>query len=258
MDRNQGRKPSVLSAMILIIIAFILIVAVFYLSGNGTDSPIVLPDNLSDQTQKPNDEISTPDNFLQVTAENVQSVVATIHRPVSYHQVCTVTITQGERTISQSIDIWVDGHLLRADVSSETGTASVLTDGSIAYLWHSEEDGYSSVALNNTVSVDDMLGLPTYELLLNADPATLVEASYLLLSDENTQCIYVSASSKDSLSEAYWIDISSGLLYRADFSSDGTTVYEMQQTALERLAAGDEAFSDCFMLPDGIRAFSGE
>lgn len=258
MDRNREKRPSFLSAMILIIIAFVLIVVVFYLSGSSTDSPIILPDNISDQTQKPNDEISKPDNFLQVTSENVQDVVATMHRPVSYHQVCSVTITQGERTISQVVDIWVDGNLLRADVSSDTGTASVLTDGRTAYLWHSDEEGYSSVVLNDTVSVDDMLGLPTYELLLDANPAALLEASYLLLPEENTQCIYVSASSQESLSEAYWIDISSGLLYRAVFSSDGTIIYEMQQTALERLATGDEAFSDCFLLPDGVRAFSGE
>lgn len=258
MDRNREQKPSLLFVVVLIIIAFFLIVAVFFLSGKSTGSPIILPDHGLDQTQSPNDEISKPDNFLQVTPENVQDVVATMSRPVSYHQVYRVTLSQGERKTDQIVDIWVDGTMLRADVSSETGTSSILTNGSAAYLWHSDEEGYVSIELNDTVSVDDLLGLPTYELLLDVDPNALTDASYLVISDDNIQCIYVSAAPQQAIQEEYWIDISSGLLYQARFFSGSSMVYEAAQTALERLAAGDEAFSDRFLLPDGIRPFLSE
>lgn len=255
MDRNGEQKPSLLFVVVLIIIAFVLIVAVFFLSGKSTGSPIILPDHDLDQTQSPNDEISKQDSFLQVTPENVLDVVATMSRPVSYHQVYHVTLSQGERKTEQIVDIWVDGTLLRADVSSETGTSSILTSGSTAYLWHSDEDGYVSVELNDTVSVDDLLGLPTYELLLQVDPDALTDASYLVISENDIQCIYVSAAPQIAVEEEYWIDVSSGLLYQARFFSGEALIYEAVQTALERLAAGDEAFSDRFLLPDGIRPF---
>jgi hypothetical protein len=258
LDHNQEKKISFLSAAILIVIAFFLIITVFFLSGQNSNTSILLPDGLPTHTQKPDNAVSEQDNFLKVSTDNVQAVVRTLSRPVSYHQMYHVTLSQGDRSISQIVDIWVDGPFLRADISSETGTASILTDGSIAYLWHSDEEGYSDVVLNETISVDDLLGLPTYELLSDIDPATLTEAAYLVLPEYNNQCIFVSSSASDEVTNSYWIDISSGLLFMANSSVQGQTFYTVQQKELDRLASDDEAFSDRLLLPDGRDPFSGE
>ena len=258
MDHNKEKKPSFLSAMILIILAFVLIVTVFFLSGKNSNANILLPTERPGQIQTPDDAVSVQDNFLKVTTENVQSVVRTMSRPASYHQICQVTLTEGPRTTSQIVDVWVDGSRLRADVSSETGTATLLTDGTTAYLWHSEEEGYSSVVLNDTVSADDLLGLPTYEQLLNVDSKSLTEAAYVVLPEQGKQCIFVSASADNGTKNEYWIDISSGLLFMATSTVNDEVLYSVQQSDLEHLAAGDEAFSDRFQLPDGYDPFSGK
>ena len=42
---------------------------------------------------------------------------------------------------------------------------------------------------------------------------------------------------------------------RQNIPTEGETVYDALQTGLEILAAGDEAFDDVFVLPDGTSPF---
>ena len=258
MEQMKKRKTSPLIAAIVIVLAFFLMIAVFLLSGKEQSVPITLPDAAPGQTQQ-QDELQTElDNFVQITPDNVQQVVKTLARPTSYHQIYTVTIAEGERRSAQIVDMWTNGDMLRADITSDTGVSSILTNKKTAFLWYSDDNVPVEIPLNDTISPDDLLGLPTYELLLNDDPAFITQASYLALQESVLQCIYVSVQDTDELLKEYWIDIDTGLLYKANITLNNQLIYSAEQEELHILAPEDEAFLDQFLLPDGSAPFSGQ
>lgn len=258
MNQKKNHKSAPLLAAVMIILAFFLMIAVFLLSGKDQSAPITLPDNAATQTQQPDTPQPTLDNFVQVTPENVQQVVETLSRPTSYHQIYTVTVAEGERKSVQIVDMWVNGTMLRADTTSDTGVSSVLTNREKIYLWYADENEPVEITLNDTISPDDLLGLPTYELLLDADSASITHANYLTLQESVLQCVYVSVNGADGLLKEYWIDIDTGLLYKANFTLNDQVIYSAVQEELNILAAEDEAFLDQFLLPDGTEPFSAE
>ena len=258
MDQKKKRDFSPLVAAIIIILAFFFMIAVFLLSGEEQSVPITLPDGVPGQTQQQEDQQPELDNFLQVTPNNVQQIVRTLARPAAYHQIYTVTVAEGERKSVQIADMWINGTMLRADITSDSGLSSILSNGETAYLWHSDDNVPVEIPLNDTISPDDLLGIPTYELLLDANPAAITQASYLTVQKSALQCIYVSVQNADGLLQEYWLDIDTGLLYKANMTLNDQLIYSAVQEELNILASEDEVFLDQFLLPDGSDPFLGE
>ena len=63
------------------------------------------------------------------------------------------------------------------------------------------------------------------------------------------------AAEQDGVRRECWISLDYGLLTESILKREGETVYDALQTGLEILAAGDEAFDDVFVLPDGTSPF---
>ena len=85
----------------------------------------------------------------------------------------------------------------------------------------------------------------------------IIDADFLVLVDPaQVQCIYVCSQDTEYVTSRYWIDLDTGLMYRADVLEMSKQVYVLQQEGLELLAPGDEAFSERFVLPDGTTPFS--
>lgn len=254
MNRKNG--SSLFYAVVLIVIAFLIVVTVFVLSEKREYSFIVLPDAYADQTAKPDAAGSDQNSFVRVTVNNVLSVVETLHRPTSYRQSYVTSYGDEEQT-TKTVTVLSNGRILRADTVSSIGESTVLTDGSVAWTWHSDDLNPVKVTLNGSISADDLIGIPTYESLLSVDPATLTDAEYIALRESPIQCIYVAAQENDMVME-YWIGIESGLLFQANASADGQQIYTTYQEDLEVLAPEDEIFSSSFVLPDGSDPFSAE
>ena len=87
--------------------------------------------------------------------------------------------------------------------------------------------------------------IPTYETVLELDPASITAAGYEAL--DSLGCVYVETDTGDGHSARFWVDTDSGLLVRAEQLTDGQVVYRMTASGLERPAPSDASFS----LPDG-------
>lgn len=255
MERNN--KSSLIYGLVLILIAFLVIVAVFLMSDRSPRSDIQLPDEAPQVTDQTNFNSVGSNGFVQITVDNVLSVVETLHRPKEYQQ--TVVVSYGEEPdeSDEKITCVTNGAVYRADFVRNGGTETLLTDGSTAWLWHSDDKHPVSVSVNGTVTIDDLMAIPTYELLLKEDPAKIVNADYVVLQDPLVQCVYVSVEEDDILRE-YWIELQTGLLFQATVTNEDQTVYSVYQESFELLSPEDEIFVSAFTLPDGSAPFSVE
>ena len=101
------------------------------------------------------------------------------------------------------------------------------------------------------------MGLLSPDYLLSIAPEQITDADFLVLEDpQQVQCLYVCSQDAEYVTSRYWIDLGTGLLYKADVLELSKQVYVLKQDSFEQLAAEDEAFSDRFILPDGSTPFS--
>lgn len=253
---NRKNNASLFRAIILIIIAFLLVVAVFLFSKRNQTSSITLPDASPEQSVPADSDGSQKPGFVQVTTDNVLAVVETLHRPSAYRQTYTVTYTEDAGHTTQKISVLINGKFLRVDTVINGGTNTVLSDGTDVWQWHTEDMRPVKIPLSAQITPDDLIGIPTYESLLSLSNSDLSRAEYVTL-QQNIDCIYV-ASQKDNTEIEYWIDISSGLLYLAQMTVGEQIVYTVCQGSLEILTPEDETFHQNYVLPNGSIPFSAE
>ena len=233
--------------IVVVLIAAVIAVAVLSSFGLGLFAPgtaeIVLP--TAGPSASPGGEGGAV--RVEVTPETVQSVIATLARPESYARTVTVQdIWDGEETGTTSAQVWVDGGWTRTDAVWPGGTArsSIVGDGPV-WIWY----GGGGEVLTGPAdgSSADLEGqrIPTYETVLELDPASITAAEYEVL--DGLGCIYVETGTGEGHAARFWVDDDSGLLVRAEQLTDGQVVYRMTAAALERPAPSDASFT----LPDG-------
>lgn len=254
-EHKRERSLTSMWTFVVVGLALIFLIAVFALSQRSTSSTILLPDDMQETTPVAPGKTSDEDMFVQVSAENVLSVIETLHRPTAYHQTSTLVLNADEAQLIRLADVWTNGVYMRADISDPYQTVSYLTDGQEAYIWYHDDKTPVKIALDGSMSCDDMIGLLTYETLLETDPEELFYAEHTVLNDPFVQCVYVSTVKEDRETR-YWVDLNTGLLYMAEVTENGEQIYYMEQSALELLAEDDAAFADWFILPDGTNPFT--
>lgn len=256
MDEQKNSRSFTLVWIVVVVgLTLIFLIALFALSQRSTDSTILLPDRVQEAAPVSPGKTSGEDLFVQVSADNVLSVIKTLHRPAAYHQTSTLVLNADDAQLVRQADVWTNGVFMRADISDPFQTVSYLTDGTEAYIWYHDENLPVRIPLDGTMNCDDMVGLLTYETLLETDPAELFYAEHTVLSDPYVQCVYVSTV-RDDRETRYWIDLNTGLLYMAEISENGEQIYFIEQSTLELLAEDDAAFDDWFVLPDGTAPFT--
>jgi hypothetical protein len=75
---------------------------------------------------------------------------------------------------------------------------------------------------------------------------------------DGRSCIYAQLDDGSGYIDSYWIDVSTGLLCRADSLENQSLIYKLRETAVEVLLASDEALTEAFTLPDGTVPFQSE
>lgn len=256
MDEQRNRRSqATVWTVVLICLAMIFLIALFALSQRSTNSTILLPEETQEASPVNPGTTSDEDLFVQVSADNVLSVIETLHRPSAYHQTSTLVLNADGSQLIRQADVWTNGVFMRAVISDPYQTVSYLTNGEVAYLWYHDENIPVQISVNSSVSCDDMIGLLTYETLLDTDPAMLFFAEHTVLTDPYVQCVYVSTVDEER-EIRYWIDLNTGLLYMAEVTEQGEQIYYIEQSKLELLAEDDEAFDEWFLLPDGTSPFT--
>ena len=257
-EQNQKNMRTLLMfcAATLAVIGVITALFVGNLRQSRRES-IVLPDSGA-QSQQPGEQMDPPQQpqLLRVSRENVQRMVATLHRPAYYRQSYTITRQMNGAGFETTAEIWVSDARVCAVLQTGASVKHILTDGQTVYLWYEGDSAARQLSVREDMTMDALIGVPTYEQLAALAPETITDGEFITDDRyESGQQIFAAAEA-DGVRREYWIGLSSGLLTEAIIKSGDQTIYDAVQTELELLAAGDEAFERVFVLPDGTSPFS--
>ena len=254
-DRFSNKKKLAIAGIAaLAVIAFLLGIFLNSIKKSLHES-IVLPDASTEAP--PQEEPPAPEeSFVQITTENVQNVLRTLSRPAYYHQTLSLTTYAGEASREQTAEIWTGGSLTLVQLTDNLGTKSFLTDSETLYVWYGDSEDAAAYSLASGVQLEELTGVPGFETLLSAPASSLQEADLVSLSEQDfLQCVFVQCT-LDSVTQYFWVDLDSGLLYRYMALADGQPFYTVQQTQFELLMEADQALDGIFRLPDGTQPFS--
>lgn len=233
--------------VLIVAIAITVFAAVFV--SFGLPGLVNIPQvTLPDITQESIEET----DFLPVavTPETVQGVIATLERPESYFRETEVkwNWSDGSQSASRTekMQIWADGGYMKTTLRPTSGVAEyrLVGDGKL-YIWYEGDRTWREQTAPED-SFDLAQRVPTYEDVLDLDPADITEAGYETKNDAD--CIYVQVRQEElGTLDCYWIETATGLLCAAETWEGETLVYEMSQTSIQApLSAGVD-----FSLPGG-------
>lgn len=256
MEReHKNLKPLLLAAVAAVTVIAILLV--FFFSGRKSEASqtIILPEPPA-QEQTPA-QPQPQAGLAEVSRDNVQSILEkSVTRPSSYHQSMQIVISAGQTQRVQTAELWVKGELVKAQITDEFETKTILAGADSLYVWYEDEEPVL-LARGAAMSTDALAGVPTYEQILNYRKSQIEEATFVSLPEFSADCVYVSTRD-GSVQQDYWVSLDSGLLCKQTQTSGDELVYQMEQTELEIYPDSDEALDGIFCLPDGTEPFSTE
>lgn len=230
------------------LLTLVVIVLCYYLLNAPDEAgSIMLPDYAVIPSDEP--QYSEQELLAEVTAENIQQVLDMMTPLDSYHRVLTMEHYWEDGSVTQTGEVWRRGEEYKLVLSDPAGGASkhVLLRGDGTWMWYEGEQPISIA--ESMMSVEEMLGIPSYAAL--GDTAAILDAEYATLAGANqTACVYVKWRNTEVYTTACWVAVDTGLVVRAVGEENGVMVYRMQQSSLERVLPGDEAYQTPFLLPD--------
>lgn len=182
-----------------------------------------------------------------ITKENVQQVIASLERPDMYSASVTNTLYwNGAWNQIHAVQYVRDGICLTEynDASGNAERFEAVKDG-IYYAWRRGGTAqYSGAA--GTVSADASSMIPTYETVVEEDPANINEAGLRTINGES--CIYVTVSDQTTgYSLTYWVSTVSGLLVQADYNHNGELARSVVVDNIQQV----EPSASLFVMPNG-------
>lgn len=254
MDDRKPVSKSVLAVSIALVFVLLLVISAFVFGNPASERiEISLPDTQSGIQDAENTNDLQENDLLQITPDNAVSALKSLDKPRYYHQIYSVSVGRNTAVSEHTVELWVNDTAIRAQITDDRQTKSVLSDGNSAWIWYSSNEIPRKVRLSSGIIMEDILGLPTFDYLYSLESAKITDSEYLVLEGEQSQtpCIFISAQEYEGALIRYWIDLETGLLRSADCMEDNTQVYRVSQLLFDRLASGDEAFNQRFTLPDG-------
>lgn len=247
MDRKRRTLFAVLIATIIVLAVFVSFAVTLF---GQEDYQIRLPDLSGSSQNGPAGDPNHPDIpyiRIEVTPETVQSVIATLERPRSYHRELELELWADAETSAVTVaQVWVDGGWTRTSVTAPSGlTQHNLVGGEQRWMWY-DGDRTALVFPADTEVSDVVQRIPTYEDVLALDPERITAAGYE--SYAGADCVFVEIERSELNSrERYWISVADGLLMAAERVRDDLVVYRMTARSTVSPAPLDSSFA----LPDG-------
>jgi len=234
-------KPGYI-AMIIVLIMAAVILAIFLTDAghNRREANIVLPDQTTADPSGGDVDLPYEESIsgerIEITTENVLSVIAAIKRPTIYYLEMETTVYAGELSRTTQIRHWVSPtqSVTRRLTDGDAEALFVMRSGDEVRIWYEgSEDAYSGAS---TQSTDDIAGIPTYEDVLTSTGGILA-AKYMM--DHDRACIFVSV---EDVTLGYvvnsYIDVDTGLLVRSQTYKGSELVYEMSVSIVDEDASG--------------------
>ncbi len=244
MSRRRGRFNGIALGFVVLMVLMVALVAS---NGLRRTSHITLPSPTASSPAGSGEQTSGEAVIrVEVTPDTVQAAVETLRRPERYARRITVERLWKGGSGVRNIAVSVSGPWTRADETlADNRVRHAVTDGETTYIWYDDEESFYTGAAGD-ISADQEQGIPTYEDILQLDPADIVYADYRTFSGEG--CIFVETAADDlGYVQRYWVSVSSGLLAGAERLQDGEPVYRMAAQGMSE--ALPEAAD--FTLPDG-------
>ena len=254
--KRHGRNISAPTVVLLTVLVIVAVIALFnyFATRNVQSSHIVLP-SITD----PSGAIAgLSEDYIVVSPENFSEVIASLSRPVAYHQSISASFADGEKQSVRSVELWVHDDVYLISESLSESVRHILTNGQIVYVWYDDNlVNIKETTLLPNMTMDDLAGVPTYEALLQVLPSDVIDAGYEQLSvPADNPCVYAQIQRGDAGTEIAWVDTATGLLCRAEFERDGAVYGTVEQTALEIFDIADISIQSVFYLPDGSEPFA--
>lgn len=241
--------------MIVIAVTFLILGAILASFGRSVLSlnppPVVLPSTNPSGSSTSSDELPFPEDApyqrVEVTPATVQSVISTLSRMDSFYRELTVETFWGEHSSVTQVRNWTDGGWSHSRSVLPSGVIRHdLVGNSNLYYWYEGSSRYLSASADD-FTADLTQRIPTYETVLNQDPAAITEAGYDLR--DEFPCIYAATENKElDLVTRFWVSIDSGLLISAEQEQNGHLVYRMTSYGSVQYPCPSNV---SFSLPDG-------
>lgn len=248
----EDRKRTIFA----VIIALVIVAALLYSFGlNLFFKPPQLeladPDKTDSQPNASSDPGEGAGIPVEVTSRTVQSVIASLSRYESYSRALTVTYLWGDHESGAlETQIWEEDGWVRTQTLLSSGiTEHCVTGNGMVWLWYTggETPGKVYEGTAQSAVADRMQYIPSYEEILELDPAQITQADYLEYAGQ--PCIYVEAENQQlGYLYRYWISLTNGLLTAAETEKSGVVVYRMESGEVISPIADQKGL---FVLPDG-------
>jgi len=239
--------------LIAIAVIFLIVGALFtsfgrsFFSLNTPPVELPAPGSVENSSVSPPSSGSDPYQTVAVTPSTVQSVIATLARSDSYYRELTVESLWNGGSSTTTVQVWTDegwSHC-RQVLPSGAVRHDLVGEGTL-YYWYEGSQQYETAPADGASS-DLAQRIPTYETVLELEPAAITGAGYELRS--GLPCVYAEVTLDEGYQvERYWVSVDSGLLVSAERELDGEMVYRM--TAYSDVQIPCPA-SASFTLPDG-------
>ena len=258
MEEKKTRNKSLMAVSLLLLSVVAVLILLFLMRPSDDRDGIVLPDPMAESSQEKPSEVQSSGSFLTIDQENVVTVLDSLEKPEYYHQTYEVQLSSGRSSSTRTVELWVNGSWIHAEVRDGQTVKSVFTDGQEAWLWYDRDLTPVPFSLSEDLLLEDLIGLPQFDYQRQIEAAVRTEAGYAVREEDLLQYVYVSTENSDESASSYWFSLDSGLLYSCSTTESQVQVYDVRQTAFERLAYADQAFEGRFCLPDGTVPFTAE
>jgi len=253
---KQVRKP--ITFVIIAVLCVLALLSSLFLFRGAETPEVRLADPPSDTEDR-----GTPDNpasLIEITPDNVQNVIATLERREAYSRTIVQTHYWAEGTAyaSAEAEIWVTPSALR--ITRDNGETMILTAEEF-HIWFDDRPHQSrpiTAGLGGSLEqiLDEFQGIPSYETVLELDPAQIIEAGYVQknIGGVYEYCIYlVFQGGALGYLDRFYISLSSGLLVTMLTTDGDIPIFRMETLSLT-LEAPER---DVFTLPDGTTILNG-
>jgi len=237
----KSRKTNFLMIAIIVIVAAVVLFALFGNGGSVETASVILPTPIV-SSENPDSEGSDGDELAlaEVTPWTVQSVISRLSRTESYSRTVTVEEFWDGGSSSTELSAWTSGGstLIRLDVGG-TIENILLSDGTL-YIWYEGSQDLYSASPEDTgaAQADGWLRCLTYEDLLDLPVSSITDAGYT--DYEGESCIFAEYYSGEfGYRSVVYVSVNTGLLMGAETYDGDTLTYRMTAGALD-LSAPDE------------------
>jgi hypothetical protein len=187
--------------------------------------------------------------YIIITKDNVQDVIATLHRPDAYSRTVKIEVHYEGDSTTYHISTFFDNGATALQMRSEGKKKNTVIAGGKLYIWYDGDKTPYERPISpedEKKSSDEYQMMSSYEDVLKLDKSSITAAEYV--DYESERCIYVQyVTELLGYTEKYYISVGTGLLVHIEKYDGNTLIYQMSSSDYSPTRPD----ASVFKLPDG-------